>query len=63
MSFKPEQCSAAQRQELERRMRVSRMSYRELIQLCVKIADRNITDIGQLTKWEASQIIDDLQAD
>lgn len=63
MSFKPEQCSIRQREELDRRMRVSRMNYRDLLQLCTKIADRSITDVGQLTKWEASQIIDDLQAD
>lgn len=63
MSFTPQQCSKAQREELDRRMRVSRMSYRDLLQICAKIADRNITDVGQLTKWEASQIIDDLQAD
>lgn len=67
MSFEPqkdwraEPCTKEQRQEIERRAQVGRLRWSGVLQVASKVTGRNIHDTGQLTKGEASAVIDELE--
>jgi len=62
-NWRDDQCTVAQRQEIERRAREKGMKFRECIQIACKITGRTITDTGQLTKGEASDVIEEIADD
>lgn len=59
-NWRGERSTKEQRQEIERRATDMRLTWPEVIQLAHKVSGRTVTDTGQLTKGEASDLIDEL---
>lgn len=55
-----EPCTKLQREYMENRRIELRWSYTDLIKLCNVYCDNPISDIGQLTKLQASEVLDEL---